>query len=243
MGYPARWNDKTLVLYDDFARGIHEGTCLSEVEFVLLETDSNGNIVERKYKGVWQLVDNGYLSWSTTIPPFKSTINQREIRWSQWLESMRKDVECTFGILKGRWRILKSGVNLRSATAMDNVWLTCCALHNWLLDEDGLDEMWENGVPSKWEGELGQHDEEDIPNNDMENLSHNFSGIAFDNDEDHNTVETMSHDSTLPDGTRIVRLLSQKFFRERLVEHFDILWKRNELQWPSRTGESSPTYP
>jgi hypothetical protein len=73
MGYPARWNDKTLVLYDDFAHGIHEGTCLSEVKFVLLETDSNGNVVKRKYKGVWQLVDNGYLSWSTTIPPFKST--------------------------------------------------------------------------------------------------------------------------------------------------------------------------
>jgi len=25
-----------------------------------------------------------------------------EMRWSKWLESMRKDVECAFGILKGR---------------------------------------------------------------------------------------------------------------------------------------------
>ena len=37
-----------------------------------------------------------------------------EIRWSKWLESMRKDVECTFGIMKGRWRILSGlpGVRL-----------------------------------------------------------------------------------------------------------------------------------
>ena len=26
VGYPGRWNDKTLVLFDDFVRGIHEGT-------------------------------------------------------------------------------------------------------------------------------------------------------------------------------------------------------------------------
>jgi hypothetical protein len=46
-GHPAaHWNDKTLVLYDDFAHGKHEGKCLSEVEFVLLERDSTGNIVE-----------------------------------------------------------------------------------------------------------------------------------------------------------------------------------------------------
>jgi hypothetical protein len=98
-GHPARWNDKTLVvLYDDFARGIHEGKCLSEVEFVLLERDSTGNIVERKYKGVWQLVNNGYLLWSTMIPPFKTMVNQRETCWSQWMELMRKHVESTFGI-------------------------------------------------------------------------------------------------------------------------------------------------
>lgn len=36
--------------------------------------------------------------------------------------------------------------------------MTCCALHNWLLDIDGLDANWENGVRSDWEGEMGEHD-------------------------------------------------------------------------------------
>jgi hypothetical protein len=30
-------------------------------------------------------------------------------------ESLRRDVECCFGILKGRWRILKVGVRLHGA--------------------------------------------------------------------------------------------------------------------------------
>ena len=264
QGHPARWNDKTLILHDDLARGIYEGTILSDVEFVLLEEDIAGNIVECRYKGTWLIVDNGYLPWPTTIPPFKQTANQREIRWSQWVESMRKDVECTFGILKGRWRILKAGIYLQSATSVDRVWKTCCALHNWLLEEDGLHEQWENGVRSDWEGELGEHDEEDVHAdmllpNAIQNLrtpaelrGYDLSGISFGNDVDLDiargamvAVGGINSDDAVAaqDGVRIVRKLSQTFFRQKLVEHFDILWRRNDLVWPQRTGLPTPHYP
>ena len=76
---------------------------------------------------------------------------------------MRKDVECTFGILKGRWQILKTVVRLHGVEQVDKVWLTCCALHNWLLDIDGLDEEWKNGVSTNvWEGDMGQLDFEGV---------------------------------------------------------------------------------
>ena len=77
---------------------------------------------------------------------------------------MRKDVECTFGILKGRFRILKTGIRLHGTDAADKIWMTCCALHNWLLEVDGLSEGWESGTRSEWEGELGDNDTEDIEN-------------------------------------------------------------------------------
>jgi DDE superfamily endonuclease len=64
---------------------------------------------------------------------------------------MWKDVECTFGIMKGRFRILKTGIRLHRVEATDKIWMTCCALHNYLLDVDGLNEGWESGVPSYWE--------------------------------------------------------------------------------------------
>ncbi len=77
-------------------------------------------------------------------------------RQSKWIELMRKDVERTFGILKGRWRILKSGVRISGVVNVDKVWFTCCALHNWLLEIDGLNGHLRGGVPfSNWEGELG----------------------------------------------------------------------------------------
>jgi len=166
---------------------------------------------------------------------------------------MRKDVECTFGILKGRWRILKAGIYLQSATAVDRTWLTCCALHNWLLEHDGLDERWESGVQSDWEGELGQHNEQEVANaihnlrNPAECRGYDMSGMSFGNDVDldiEGTVtmgeEISSDNFTSQDGVRIVCKLSQKHFRQKLVEHFDILWRRNDLVWPQRTGRPPP---
>ena len=42
-------------------------------------------------------------------------------QWSWWAESMQKDVECTFGIIKAQLRVLKFPIH-------------SCALHTWLLE-------------------------------------------------------------------------------------------------------------
>ena len=130
-----------------------QGTALNDVVFELYDIDTHGNVVKQKYSGAWVIVNNGYLNWATTVPSMKASCKRPEIRFSQWLESIRKDVKCTFGIMKGRFRILKTGQR-----PADKIFRTCCALHNWLLNVDGLDKQWENGVPSVWEGELGHHD-------------------------------------------------------------------------------------
>jgi hypothetical protein len=108
-GHPALWNDKTLVLFDNFVVSLHEGCHLDDVTFEMYESDRNGNIQKVKYSGAWLIVDNGYLNWSVTVPPLKASTSCPKIRFSQCLVSMRKDVECTFGILKGRFQILKTG--------------------------------------------------------------------------------------------------------------------------------------
>jgi hypothetical protein len=128
------------VLFYKFVRGVHEGKILDDLEFELLERNHDGDIVAVKYKGCWFLVDNGYLRWATTVPLMKLSYNQKEIRFSEWLELIQKDVKCTFGILKGRWRILKSGIRLHGTKPAEAIFKTCCALHNCLLEGDGLDE-------------------------------------------------------------------------------------------------------
>ena len=151
MGHPATWNDKTLILYDELVCGVRDGNIHNDFEFMLYEKNEKGEVVEVCYQGVWFVVDNGYLAWSCTVPPVKDGTTYEVIRFSEWLESMRKDVECAFGILKGRFAILRYGLRFASITKCDQVWLTCCALHNMLLHIDGLNKDWDSGVPSNWE--------------------------------------------------------------------------------------------
>jgi hypothetical protein len=125
-GHPARWNDKTLILFDSFVKGIQDGEILQDTELCLNE-HRDGVIVQQACLGCWVLRDNGCpLEWSTTVPPHKCSQDGRAKRWSEWIESMRKDVECTFGILKGRWRILKTGICLHGAKPADQTFKTCC---------------------------------------------------------------------------------------------------------------------
>jgi len=251
QGYPARWNDKTLVLFDDFVRGIYEGDLMQDVTFKLLQKDQNGNIIEVTYRGPWLITDNGYLSWSTTIPPFKVSADRKEIRWSEWLESLRKDVECTFGILKGRWRILKTGVRLHGVEAADKIWKTCCAFHNMLLEIDGLD--------SEWEGELGMHDEADVMNHidnfalqrlhnaNIDIRSYDASGMGPGDDinDDNMPLENPNDDSLQDDDNedagiilRSVKNMTRDFFRKKIVQHFDIKFQQHAIVWPSRSNNT-----
>jgi hypothetical protein len=137
-GHPSRFNDKILVLYDDFVNKLKNGKYNDNHEFVLFDYGDDGEIIEVKHRGCYVIVDDGYLNWSVTVPPMKHNNLRSEIRFSEWLESLRKDVEYTFGILKGRWRILKTGIRLHGILNCDMIWLTCCALHNMILELDGL---------------------------------------------------------------------------------------------------------
>ena len=82
-----------MVRFDDFVQGIHRGELYEDMKFDLFEKSGNGTVIRQSYKGCWIICDNGYLKWSTTIPPMGMSTHRPTIRWSEWLESMRKDVE------------------------------------------------------------------------------------------------------------------------------------------------------
>ena len=123
-------SDQTMVSLDNFILGIHDSSILRDNTFDLLSCSDVGTIKTVTFMGMYILVDNGYLDWSCRVPPMTITNQISKIRWSKWVESMRKDVECTFGILKGRFCVLKTGICLWGAMKVDNVWKTCCAVHN-----------------------------------------------------------------------------------------------------------------
>ena len=155
-GHPARFNDKILITFDDFVKSIKDGNYNGEFDFELFDFDENKKEIKVKYKGCYLIVDNGYLPWSVTIPPMKNTNLYSYLRFSNWIESMQKDVECAFGILKGRFRCLRYGIRLHGIHTCDKIWLICCALHNYLLEIDGLSEQWRNGVMSVYEEDVDE---------------------------------------------------------------------------------------
>ena len=90
MGHPGSFNDKSVILFDAFINDILKGK-FDDMTFELFEK-SGDDIISVKYKGAWIIVDNGYHNWSCTVPPIPNSSSRIEIRWSEWVESMRKDV-------------------------------------------------------------------------------------------------------------------------------------------------------
>ena len=260
-GHPGRWSDKTLVRFDDFATSMRSGRVLPTNTFALLCREGDGTIVDRKFSGVWLMCDNGYLDWSCMVPPLKHCRTYADKRWSKWLEGMRKDVECTFGILKGRFRVLKNGIRVRGPLATDNIWLTCCALHNFLLEEDGLDNPWDSpmAVEAWLEPEFADHSDTDLmrvfgieevckghrkldataigqqappwSNASNQNLCDSPHERADEEAAPATTLGGGGHAGAIP-----LNSLSQKEFRKSLIEHFDVLFCQNKLKWPKRAG-------
>ena len=89
----------------------------------------------RTNRVMYLICDNGFLCWTTTICPVKQADNATAQEYfTTNLESIRKDVECTFGILKKRWRILNGGFFYLDVKICERIFVTCCWLHNFLLD-------------------------------------------------------------------------------------------------------------
>ncbi len=82
-GGPGRWNDQSMVRLDTFVSGIHDGSVLDNCDFELLARGKDGEVKKLRFSGAYLIVDNGYLNWSCTVPPFGVTNNIDEIRWSK----------------------------------------------------------------------------------------------------------------------------------------------------------------
>ena len=240
-GHPARFNDKTLITFDEFVKGVRDGNYNNEYEFELCDFDENKQEIKVKYRGCYLIVDNGYLDWSVTVPPMKTTNLYSYLRFSNWIESMRKDVECAFGIMKGRWRCLRYGIKLHGIENCDKIWMTCCALHNMLLEIDGLSEQWRSGVKSVYEEDVD--DVNNLPFS-LKRLAkpdkqRNFdlSKVGYGNDVQRTVRREINVDSNLTfDKSKIhnVNELTLHQFRMKLITHFNICFMHKEVVWPRR---------
>ena len=149
--------------------------------------------------------------WRVLIEPTKYPVTREDTMFSKWLESVRKDVECFFGRVKGRFRILKLPLLFRHKHEIDDMWFTCCILHNLLHECDGLDKL---EADVHWAGQAGLHDAWVAdPETDV-------SPVGAQSEEQQEKTERESeHDS----------------LRKALVESFTCRVKKNDIVWLSRS--------
>jgi hypothetical protein len=157
-------NDKTLNRFDEFVIQISEKSLFDDEEFIIIAPDG----IEIKVRGLYFISDNGYTKEAHFMMPSKYFMSTKEMYWSEWMESVRKDVECTFGIIKSRFRIIWNGIFYQKQETVEQIFLTCCMLHNIILgyDADGSTE-WESAV--NWEDLYpAEHLPEDVLDSDEE---------------------------------------------------------------------------
>ena len=93
-----------------------------------------------QFFGVYLICDGGCHRWPCLVSPVKTGNKDSPVMtFSAKLESVCKDIEgVLFGILKKkRFRFLKNFKNLHQQSDVDNAMVTCCMLHNMMLEHDG----------------------------------------------------------------------------------------------------------
>jgi hypothetical protein len=136
-------NDKLIVKEVRETRALLGGS-MKDILFSLY--DASGNIIT--VKGAYLITDAGFLQVGAFMDPRIHSWSSDDVRWAEFLESIRKDVECLFGILKNRFRFLWGYNESKSYETIEKAFKTCCILHNMILDFDrGYHEAmkaWEN---------------------------------------------------------------------------------------------------
>lgn len=146
---------------------------------------------------------------------------------------------------------MKAGIRVHGIDAADDIWFTCCALHNMLLNIDGLDKRWKKGVQSPFEGELGWHAVGDVEtyaplifrrvNNggNIRELDTSVRGNFSSYNNPDISPEDQNDEAVRETNYKILRM-TNKIFRDKLVINFHRRWSLKDIVWPSRTGEMEP---
>ena len=212
-------NDMTLARNDIYPRMFANGS-FGNIRFEILT--SPGVVV--KCYGAYLITDTGYLKQNCVICPMSNRVDRQAVIFSEFIESTRKDVECTFGQLKNRFRILKRPIEMESVHDINLLFKACCVLHNMILIYDHRDILhWEGGI--NWELLEPDGDEPDILDE-----GNYFQPIV--------EVDAIVHPPlpqfvvTLGQGMTFNPTLDHQSFMNLLCKSFQIQYEMGLISWP-----------
>lgn len=83
--------------------------------------------------------DEGYPLLPFVMKPYRGTnLNYKEECYNNRLSRARKVVECAFGILASKWRLLLQSIAC-DISGVDSIVKACCILHNTIIDREGVE--------------------------------------------------------------------------------------------------------
>ena len=80
-----------------------------------------------------------YPPWCVFAKPINAPLSEGECIYTKMQEDVRKDIEHFFGVLQGRFRILRHELHERSDELVMQISQICMILHNMIVD------IWERG--------------------------------------------------------------------------------------------------
>ena len=173
-GFVGTCSDKMIVVNDAYAKQVSRGL-YKDVEYSLYNKDGSFTT----YRGCYFISDCGYTRLWMFQMPLLNVHDPRSVYWSEFLESVRKDVERTFGILKARFVYLAHKVPHHDAETITAAMRTCCILHNWLLCNDRFGKTDWTGMDPDADPEVGEEDADPEMNNDIQPAIYDTRGICF----------------------------------------------------------------
>jgi hypothetical protein len=217
------YNDLTISRNDKVSADIMSGQILSDTPFALF----HGNEL-RSHHGLYVLTDNGYPKCGGLIPPEQVSSSYESILWSEFAESVRKDVECLFGILKARLRIFRNPISYADPEDINNAFKTAGILHNILMIHDNLE--YEYNTIDAWES-LDWNNHITLVEDDVAATDFAVTGDVNMNEIIRN-YDTMSRDLDFGPFDFYNK-------RECLIKHFTENYRRGFLMWPKNMTETS----
>ncbi|XP_071688384.1 uncharacterized protein [Rutidosis leptorrhynchoides] len=90
------------------------------------------------YTHGYYLADGTYPDWATLIKAYQSPTDEPSTKFTRFQESARKDVERTFGVLQGRFSILRVARRAWRAKKLHRILYCCVLLHNMIHEDNGF---------------------------------------------------------------------------------------------------------
>ena len=199
---------------------------LQNIEFNIFKSDGKLH----KCRGGYFLTDGGMPKCSIFVDPIKNPCSRKQTYWSEWLESVRKDVECAFSAIKTRFRFLWQMIFYHSYDTIQHAFHTACILHNMILIHDGLDiSQW--NLRRRWKLSVDEDSEEEEEEAKEEEIIREDEAHVLDIEVNEKARNLSS--IVVCQGTTVrYRILDYVLRRNHLIDSFHIQYCLGLLTWP-----------